>query len=187
MMRIIRMILLRQHRFQYTWLRFLMATDGLTLEPSNHLMRHLMPLQDGGEMTFKYLASPYSHPDPAVRHQRYETAGRCLVWLLKQQIWTYSPIVHNHNLAVAHALPTTYEFWDNYNQALLRVADELLVLCDDGYRTSRGIAAEIAFARNERIPISGVFIAGDSFKLCVAFRDLQEDTNLQGAGNSRHR
>ena len=45
-----------------------------------------------------YLASPCSHPDPAVREQRYQAACRAVAALLHERRLVFSPIVNGHPL-----------------------------------------------------------------------------------------
>jgi hypothetical protein len=104
-------------------------------------------------MTYRYLASPYSHPEPAMMDLRYCEARDALAWLLNRQIWAYSPIVHCHDLALIHQMPTDAEFWREYNETMLRSASALLVLTIDGWSKSKGIAGEIAFAKMLGLPV----------------------------------
>ena len=52
-----------------------------------------------------YLCSPYAHPDPAVREQRFDAACVTTAKLLLGGDLVYSPVVHGHPL-VRHGLPT---------------------------------------------------------------------------------
>jgi hypothetical protein len=51
-----------------------------------------------------YLASPYSHPDPAVREARFREACRAAAKLMRLGQPAFSPIVHGHPIAV-YGLP----------------------------------------------------------------------------------
>jgi len=102
---------------------------------------------------FVYLASPYSHPDPFVREDRYLRAAQATTHLLKKGEWVYSPIVHCHELAKIADLPKDFTFWQNYNMAMLIRADKLLILRIEGYDQSVGIAAELSFATLKKIPV----------------------------------
>ena len=95
----------------------------------------------------KYLASPYSHPDEAVRVARYELAMAAVVWLARQRIWTYSPIVHWHEAAKTFTLPTDAGFWlDCNSDAQLACRDGTIILCIPGWKESKGVTGEISFA-----------------------------------------
>ena len=92
-----------------------------------------------------YLASPYSHPDEAVREQRFRAACRATAQLLASGSTVFSPIVHGHPL-VEHGLPTDWSFWERFDRDHLERCDEVLVLMLDGWRESVGVAAEIEIA-----------------------------------------
>jgi hypothetical protein len=100
-----------------------------------------------------YLASPYSHVDPARRHGRYRAACAAACWLLNIRCWVYSPIVHCHELARLHDLPGDFEFWRDYNYAMLDGAHSLYLLNIEGMTDSIGVKNEIAYARRNMKPI----------------------------------
>jgi hypothetical protein len=102
----------------------------------------------------KYLASPYSHSDPFVREERYLRAMQVLKGLLEKRMWTFSPIVHCHELKKIADLPHEHEFWLDYDCHILKQCDELLVLRIEGWETSRGVKMEMDFAKANSIPIS---------------------------------
>lgn len=93
-----------------------------------------------------YLASPYSHPDPLERQYRYERMIEVSAQFLNQGHYVYSPIVHCHPLALAHAMPTDFLFWQHYNRHMIECADELWVIQLDGWHKSEGVAEEIIIA-----------------------------------------
>jgi hypothetical protein len=105
-------------------------------------------------MSYIYLASPYSHPAPKVRHLRYLEAMRAVAGHLSRREWVYSPIVHCHTLAQFYKLPTDAEFWHDYNVAMLDRAYELRILTLEGWQDSAGVAGEIAYAADHFIPIT---------------------------------
>lgn len=92
-----------------------------------------------------YLASPYSHPDAAVRQQRFEAACRVAAALIRRGHVVFSPIAHSHSIA-QHGLPVDWGFWERHDRRLLAACDELWVLKLDGWQHSRGVQAEIAIA-----------------------------------------
>lgn len=95
---------------------------------------------------FKYLASPYSDPDPMIREQRYLAAASALQTLLSNKIWAYSPIVHCHELSKLWGLPSDAEFWRDYDAAMIRASDGIFVLRLDGWAKSIGVTGEIKLA-----------------------------------------
>lgn len=102
---------------------------------------------------YLYLASPYSHDDPAVRQWRYEQAVDAGAMLAKAGIWTFGPIAHSHEMCLRHEMPYTFEFWDEWNRVMIRRSGGLLVLRMDGWETSRGIKAELAYAHTRNLPV----------------------------------
>jgi len=105
-----------------------------------------------------YLASPYSHWNALVRLWRWYQAVRLTAQLMRQGHLIYSPIVHNHWLAVLFGLPAGYEFWKRYDEAALLCCKELWIAPLPDWNKSVGIAREIEFARQNGIP---VFILGE--------------------------
>jgi hypothetical protein len=99
-----------------------------------------------------YLASPYSHPDPAVRQKRFEAACRAAAALLRAGIAVFSPIAHSHPIA-QFGVPTTWDFWQRVDRQYLRHCRALLVLRLSGWETSVGVQAEIELARLWGIPV----------------------------------
>jgi hypothetical protein len=96
---------------------------------------------------YTYLASPYSHPDLAVRAARYDTVLHCFVWMMRARIFTFAPIVECHHAAVIYGMPAEFDFWQDYNHAMLDGARSLCVLAIDGWKESRGVADELSHAR----------------------------------------
>jgi hypothetical protein len=100
----------------------------------------------GGD-AFTYLASPYSDSQVEVMERRYVEARRACAYLLAERVWTYSPIVHCHELANAHKLPVDFEFWREYNFTMLRAAGFMVVLSLPGWGASKGVQGEIKYAQ----------------------------------------
>ncbi len=92
-----------------------------------------------------YLASPYSHPDAAVREQRFREACRAAAALLRAGHSVFSPIAYSHAL-VAHGLPSDWSFWERHDREMLTCCEEVVVLAIDGWTESVGVQAEIALA-----------------------------------------
>lgn len=105
-----------------------------------------------------YLASPYSHPDPAVREARVLTVCHAAAALIRAGQHVFSPIAHSHPIA-AYGLPTDWPFWEALLRNHLGRCDELVVLTMDGWRESVGVTAEIAIAKELGKPVR--FLAPD--------------------------
>lgn len=105
------------------------------------------------EKTLVYLATPYSHPDRAIRVQRFEKVNVVAGKLMREGLHIFSPISHTHPIAEASDLPLGFDFWQKYDTAILSTCCKLIVLKLDGWEQSVGVAAEIAIAKNLGLPI----------------------------------
>jgi nucleoside 2-deoxyribosyltransferase len=105
-----------------------------------------------------YLASPYSHPDPAVKHERFLAACRAAGSLIQQGVHVFSPIAHTHPIALACDLPGGWEFWAEYDRLMIAACDELHVLMLDGWRQSAGVQAEMLIAETLGKPIRWITV-----------------------------
>ncbi len=94
-------------------------------------------------MSFIYLASPYSDPDPEVREERYLAALKAVSALIKERTWAYSPIVHNHYITKTNDFSTDFEFWKRYDFTMIAAAHRFMILKLPGWKESKGIAAEM--------------------------------------------
>lgn len=112
-------------------------------------------------MEYKYLASPYTDSDPMVREQRFLAAAACLRHLLACKIWTYSPIVHCHELAKLWGMPHDAAFWQEYDAAMIRGSSGIFVLMLPGWAKSTGVKGEIALTAELGKTIT--YISGETF------------------------
>lgn len=104
-------------------------------------------------MSYVYLASPYTHSDPAIRQLRYEQAAHATALFLADRVTIYSPIAQFHHIAFTHRLPFDISFWQYHNAAMLRSARSLYVLTLPGWEESKGVKWEIATALALHIPV----------------------------------
>lgn len=102
---------------------------------------------------FIYLASRYTAPTKREMHENYYSALHATAWLLKQGYWTYSPILHCHEIARLHDMPTDYQFWLDYNHTMIDNSRMLLVLQNYNWKKSDGIKDEIVYARKINKPV----------------------------------
>lgn len=100
-----------------------------------------------------YLASPYSHPDPNVRWMRWDAACRFAAKMVREGRLVFSPIAHSHPVAVAGNLQLGWDYWGQFDMAMLSRCDEMWVLMLDGWDQSAGIAAEVVESRRLSIPV----------------------------------
>ena len=112
--------------------------------------------------TAVYLAVPYSHPDYAIKNERFNQVNKAAAVLMKFGYHIYSPISHTHPIALAGDLPTDWQFWADYCRAMLANCASMLILPLDGWKESKGIAAEIAIAQELGISIHTIEILDDN-------------------------
>lgn len=105
-----------------------------------------------------YLASPYSHSDPAVMEERYQKTIAAAAHLMKTGMVVFAPIVHSHEIgkrlgkqAGGAIDPNTHEFWMHQDLPILKRCDQLIVLTLEGWRESKGVTEEIQFAKDNNI------------------------------------
>ena len=102
-----------------------------------------------------YLATPYTHPDPNVRENRFYRASECANRLMQEGYNVYSPITHGHLIGAIGGLPGDFDFWQEHCLSFIRHwADRVIVLVQPGWQESKGVAAEIAEAQALGLPIS---------------------------------
>jgi len=100
-----------------------------------------------------YLAGPYSHPDVTVRQLRYEQLTAKAAELMLENYVVFSPITHGHAVAMGHNLPTDFAWWEQQCLGMLRHASKLIILTLEGWEQSKGVEAEVEFARKLGINI----------------------------------
>lgn len=100
-----------------------------------------------------YLASPYSHPSPAIVDHRFEQACLAVADLVRRGEVPYSPIVHFHPVAIRQHLPGDFAYWQRVNFQMLSRAERMMILELDGWDTSIGVAAETDYALANNIPV----------------------------------
>jgi hypothetical protein len=108
-----------------------------------------------------YLASPYSHPDPKVREERYNKVNAFAVRLMTElRVTVIEPIVSGHPKE-GLGLPTDFAFWEKTDKLYIDHCDGIIVLMLDGWRESKGVTAEIKYAEQTGKPVIYVEEYGD--------------------------
>jgi hypothetical protein len=100
-----------------------------------------------------YLASPYSDPDPVIRELRFKAANTCASILMREGVHVFSPISHTHPIAVEGGLPLGWDFWEQYDRAILSCCKAVLVCCLNGWERSTGVRAEVCIAAELGLPV----------------------------------
>jgi len=98
-----------------------------------------------------YLASPYSHPNPAARAIRARLASNFQVRALQAGVHLYSPIAAHHGQS--EQLPHADAFWRPLNEDMILRSDAVWVLCIHGMPQSVGCQREVRFALRHVIPV----------------------------------
>lgn len=94
-------------------------------------------------MSFLYLGSPYSHPDPLVQEERYRSVLSAMSVIAKYKIPVYCPIAVWHPASIQEKLPGDHIFWWTQDEAFLRSCYMAWFLVIPGLDDSSGV-------RNER-------------------------------------
>ncbi len=93
----------------------------------------------------KYLASPYTHKDPAVMQDRYERVVNVQTKLLDDGHPIFCPIAQSHvaQLKMTAPFKNDASFWlDEIDIPVLGICDELFILTLPGWRDSYGVHQE---------------------------------------------
>ena len=101
-----------------------------------------------------YLASPYSHEDSNIMDTRYEIVAEFAAKLALAGFHVYSPIAAWHNIAKKYDIPRKFEFWKQFDHEMILKSDFMIVMKIWGvYQDSVGVQDEIAFAKENNIPV----------------------------------
>ena len=101
----------------------------------------------------EYLASPYSHPHSAVRKARVRAAEAAATELMSRKMAAFSPIVYSATIQDRDNFSPP-EGWYRFDLHFLATAGGLTVLEVPGWKHSRGILIEMAFARALELAIT---------------------------------
>lgn len=99
-------------------------------------------------MSYIYLASPYTAKSKSTRQRRYNQVLKFLSEQTSKGEVLFSPIVHSH--AMLKYLPSenfTWEHWAKIDHIFIDNSDGVLVLKIPGWKKSKGIAAEVEYAK----------------------------------------
>lgn len=100
-----------------------------------------------------YLAAPYSGTKEEIE-ARMKVFSIVDAELLSRGYFTISPL-SKHFILHHSSLPGTWDFWEHYSKKLIAQCNKIIVIKIDGWDTSVGVQAEIAFA--EKVGISVMF------------------------------
>lgn len=102
-----------------------------------------------------YLASPYSHRLRSVRRRRFEDVCRVAGGLVDDGLIVFCPIAQSHPIAEhSNVEAIDWDVWMDVDLTILARCTHLYVVMMDGWKESRGVTAEISFAKEHNIPIT---------------------------------
>lgn len=121
-----------------------------------------------------YLASPYSHPDPAMRNGRVYLASVASALLVLKGHAVVSPIVLGADM-VRHfpELGLSAQMWSRQNHALQAACNRVIVLCLNGWDKSEGIAGELRIANALAQPVLYATLTASNSKILLS--DVRPD------------
>ena len=98
-----------------------------------------------------YMATPYSK-SPLGLDGACEAACLLAGACFRRGLHVFSPIAHNHSIAVACDIDPRDNLWMNADRPMFEAAHGLLVMAMDGWRDSVGIKEEIEWAHELKKP-----------------------------------
>lgn len=102
-----------------------------------------------------YLASPYTHPDKAIREKRYRKICK-IAAQLHNKFYVFSPIVQCHGMSVYGNLRGDIGFWLDYARHMISLCSTFMIATMKGWDHSLGIKAEYDIARQFKKPVMQV-------------------------------
>ena len=102
-----------------------------------------------------YVAAPFTHREAKIREHRFQAVCRASALLMQSNICCFSPLSHSVPIVRHGKLDELdSDFWQTMDIPFLECSDELLVLCLDGWKRSKGVLAEMFFALEHNKPIT---------------------------------
>ena len=93
--------------------------------------------------TFAYLATPYAHKTAHMRDLRAKAALRITSFLMKNRMYVFSPILHNHKVNQSGALKDwTHGDMLQYDAPFMEAASIIIVSKIPGWEVSVGVKQE---------------------------------------------
>lgn len=103
--------------------------------------------------SYIYIASPYNHIELSVRIARANEAASFCAQMMNQDFIVYSPIVHNHPVAMVGDLGRDWDYWKRFDTVMLEKSIGLIILKIPGFAQSKGVAAELMIASELNLPV----------------------------------
>lgn len=114
-------------------------------------------------MCVAYLSSPYFDPDPRIKEMRHTIVNRVAYELMSQGTLVYSPLTHNLPIDRL-GIHGNWATWKEFDHTMLSKCDRIIVLKLPGWENSKGVAAEIACAKELELPIEWMEIPESKYE-----------------------
>jgi hypothetical protein len=100
-----------------------------------------------------FLSMPYTDDSKEVVQERFEKSLKVSAHLMLHDVHLLSPIGFGHPIVISHPVPGDWSYWNNYCMKLILCSNQLIVFMLDGWKESKGVQAELSFARSIKLPI----------------------------------
>jgi len=101
-----------------------------------------------------YLASPYSHEDKQIVHNRFVTVAEVAGRLFKEGVIFFTPITQIQAIIdYGNVDEATWEYWTTFDKAFIAGSKALYILTIDGWECSKGVMAEVRYAQHCGVPV----------------------------------
>jgi hypothetical protein len=115
-------------------------------------------------MNLIYLASPYSHLDPAIKQARVIAVARVAGELINQGYLVFSPVAHGETIVLNNpGFGDDWQRWQLVSRGMIAKCDEVWIAMIDGWNESMGVRSEISIAYDLKKPVQ--FLCPKSFEL----------------------
>lgn len=104
------------------------------------------------------VTGPYNHANPEVKKARVKAITSACVKLLLSGKTAITPLSYGillieHSREEGNEIPDTLEYWEKFCLDFVEASDEMYVLDLEGWDISKGVAAEMAKAKEYNIPV----------------------------------
>ena len=108
------------------------------------------------ERKLVYLASPYTSKDIRECYSREAKATVAAGLLIEKGYSVFAPITQSHRIATLSSTINSndHDMWMECDLAILKHCQQVVVLAIPGYKESKGVAEEVAFANENGIPVA---------------------------------
>lgn len=105
-----------------------------------------------------YVASPYSHPDPAIREERYKLAVKAAKTLTRLGYSAFVPIAYDGlwDLDPTFTVDHSWSFWEKIDLPILDRCSALILFEIPGWEKSQGVAGELEHCDKMGIPVMSI-------------------------------